>query len=145
MKKQFTVGALLAAGVAICGMLFAQAAASTKDGVYTTAQAEQGHAIYTAQCAMCHGDKLQGAGQNPALAGNSFLQNWQGQTLNDLSTQIQSTMPATKPGSLKPEEVAQLIAYILSENKYPVGANEVPHTADALKAIHFDLPAGAAQ
>lgn len=129
----------------ISALAIVQAASSTHDGVYTDAQAKQGETLYTNQCAMCHGAQLQGAGQNPALAGPAFVQNWSGQTVADLYTQIQTTMPAIKPGSLKPDEVSQVIAYILSANKYPAGKTELPNSVDALKAIQFDAPASGGQ
>jgi mono/diheme cytochrome c family protein len=131
---------MLTVGVACAAVLFAQSAKSTHEGVYTKAQAEQGHVLYTEQCATCHGEQLQGSGQNPPLTGQDFLKNWQGETLADFYTKIQTSMPATKPGSLQPGEVSQLIAYLLSVNSYPAGAAELPNSADELKAIQFDLP-----
>ena len=128
-------------GVALTAMIIAQAASSTHDGVYTSTQAQQGHTLYTVQCALCHGPQLQGSGQNPPLAGPAFLHNWTGQTVADLYTQIKMTMPATKPGSLQPVQVAQVIAYILSVNKYPAGETALPSSPDALKAIQIDPPA----
>ena len=105
-------------------MLFAQDATSTRDGVYTAAQAAQGQTLYKQQCASCHGATLQGSGQNPALKGDAFLQNWMGMTAGDLYLKIQATMPATTPGSLKPVQVSQLMAYILTMNGYPAGKTE---------------------
>jgi mono/diheme cytochrome c family protein len=132
------------AGVLLCGvvsgMLVVQAGSSTKDGVYTAAQAEQGHALYTQQCAMCHGDTLQGVGQNPPLAGDAFLGNWTGETMADLYGKIKTTMPATNPGSLTPEQTAQILAYILSSNKFAAGNTELASSPDSLKAIQIDKP-----
>lgn len=145
LKAKFAACLSLTVALAVSAVALAQSALSTRDGVYTDAQAEQGHALYTRQCSMCHGAKLQGMGQNPALTGQGFLQNWTGQTLADLYTQLHATMPATKPGSLQPDEVAQLIAYILSANHYPAGKTELPQTSDQLKAIHFDSPASASK
>lgn len=145
LKGKFAACLSLTIAVAVSSVALAQSASSTRDGVYTDAQAEQGHALYTQQCALCHGAQLQGMGQNPALTGQAFLQNWTGQTLADLYAQIQATMPATKPGSLKPDEVAQVIAYILSSNHYPAGKTDLPKTPDELKAIHFDTPGGASK
>jgi mono/diheme cytochrome c family protein len=113
---------------------------STRDGVYTAAQAEQGQTLFTQQCAVCHGATLQGTGQNPPLTGDAFLKNWTGSTLADFYGMIQATMPATKPGSLTPDQVTQAIAFILQSNKFPAGNTELPNTPDALKAIHFDKP-----
>ena len=44
-------------------------------------------------------------------------------------------MPATKPGSLTPVEVTQLIAYILDSNSFPAGKTELPADPIPLKTI----------
>ena len=124
LKYKLTTCLMLMLGIAFAAVLFAQSAKSTRDGVYTHAQAEQGHALYTLQCVTCHGAQLEGSGQNPPLKGQAFQQNWKGQTLADFYTQIQSTMPATKPGSLQPGRSVAIIAYILSANSYPAGTIE---------------------
>jgi mono/diheme cytochrome c family protein len=123
----------------------AQSGSSTRDGVYSDAQADQGQVLYKQQCAMCHGATLQGSGQNPPLAGDAFLQNWTGQTLDDLYGKLQATMPATKPGSLKPDEVTQLIAYMLRENKFPAGKTALPDSEDQLQTIHIETPLNSGQ
>ena len=116
------------------------ATASTRDGVYTAEQAQQGKTLYAQQCTKCHGASLEGTGQNPPLTGDDFLNNWQGQTLADLFTRIRTTMPAIKPGSLTPAETSQLVAYILDANTFPSGKTELPADPGPLKAIHIDAP-----
>ena len=54
-------------------------------------------------------------------------------------------MPATQPGSLKPTEVAQLIAYVLQENKYPAGKMDLPETTDQQQRIHVEPPLSGGQ
>ncbi len=49
-------------------------------------------------------------------------------------------MPATAPGSLSPEQTADVIAYLLSVGKYPAGAADLPAKAEALKTITLDAP-----
>jgi S-disulfanyl-L-cysteine oxidoreductase SoxD len=142
VKKSIAAGiSLIVCGVAAPAFL-ARAAQSdaapttTQSGVYTADQAQQGKALYTSTaCAACHGPSLQGAGQNPPLAGKDFLTNWTDQTVADLFSKIQTTMPATKPGSLKPEETAQIVAYILSANKFPAGTTALPDDSGKLKEI----------
>ena len=107
-------------------------AAQTTSGPYTAAQATAGAALYTAQCSMCHGDKLEGI-SGPALAGNDFLSKWTGQTADDLRDVIATQMPLTSPGSLKPAEVMSVLAYILQQNKYPAGS--VPLTPAISKTV----------
>jgi mono/diheme cytochrome c family protein len=121
-------------------MLWAQSPASTRDGVYSTDQAQQGKALYDKQCAMCHGQTLEGMGQNSPLSGDDFLDKWSDQTLADLFQKIHTTMPAIKPGSLTPEETSQAVAYILSVNKLPAGKTALPTDPAVLKTIHIDKP-----
>lgn len=120
--------------------LFALLGSSTQSGIYTDGQAKQGKSLYDKQCAQCHGAKLQGAGEIAPLVGEDFLANWEGRTLADLFTQTQTTMPTSHPGSLKPDETAGLLAYILSANRYPAGKEELPLKLESLKAIHIDRP-----
>ncbi len=144
MKRNLTIGASLSA-FALCAVLVAQSASSTRDGVYTTDQADKGQAVYTQKCAMCHGAALEGSDPNPPLAGDQFLQNWSGQTLDDLYSKIQTTMPSSDPGSLKPDEIAQLLADILRQNKFPAGKTALPQDEAQLKNIHIEAPLGGGQ
>ena len=118
--------------------LVASAAVTTQSisaagaGVYTDAQAKAGNAIYTAQCSMCHGDKLEGI-SGPALAGSAFISKWSGQTADDLRDIVANQMPLTAPGSLKPAEVLAVVSYILQANNYPSGA--VALTAASSKTV----------
>jgi len=143
VKTAFIVGLPFCALLSM--VLFAQSASSTRDGVYTADQAEQGHVLYTKQCALCHDAAQQSAGQIPPLTGDTFLQNWNGQTVADLYGKIQTTMPSTHPGSLKPDEVAQLVAYILSLNNYPAGKTPLPTKPESLQTIHIEMPLSGAQ
>ena len=131
------VCAVLAAALGIQITLHAQA--STAAGVYTEAQAMRGAALFKEQCATCHGEDLKGSGDvAPPLTGEAFLSGWQGKTLGDLFDKIGVTMPAVDPGSLKPQQTADLIAHILSTSKYPVGTTELASTQDALNQIKID-------
>lgn len=120
--------------------LAGSAGETSRSGVYTAAQANLGKSLYEKECASCHGAKLEGMGQNPALAGSDFMSRWQGQTLDDLYEVIQGTMPATKPGSLTPDESVQLIAYILQANKMPAGKTELPKDEASLKTVQIEKP-----
>jgi alcohol dehydrogenase (cytochrome c) len=84
---------------------------STGSAPYTTAQVSRGAEIYAKECAVCHGENLQGISA-PALTGPSFGRSH----LNgsQLRTVVTQTMPLTAPGSLKPEENAAVLAYLFS-------------------------------
>src|ERR1700761_316413 len=101
---------------------------------------KEGAQIYGEQCASCHGLKLEGVrdqnlpqGGGPALIGGRGTLNtpkfkqtvesyWPyASTLFDYITRA---MPYTAPGSLKPDEVYSLVAFILGEGNI-VGKNAV--------------------
>jgi cytochrome c len=119
--------------------VFAAAAAGTDvwSGVYTDAQAKRGEAIYADKCASCHAPDLTGIDQAPALTGSDFGTNWNDLSMNDLYERIHISMPADKPGSLEPQPVADVLAFILQKNTMPAGETELPTDASALKAIKF--------
>ena len=131
-------GSVFAAAVTVT--VGAQAAKSSNEGVYTTDQSSKGEAVYKENCAACHGDNLEGSGPMPPLAGKDFLANWQGKTVGDLFEKTQTSMPATAPGTLTPEQTADLMAYILAQGKYPTGTAPLPDKIDALKTITIDTP-----
>ena len=120
------------------GLAAAQSPSSVRDGVYSDAQAGRGAALYQTACASCHGDKLQGKGPTPALVGSDFVMDWTGMTVGDLFDKMQASMPADKPGSLSREQNANLVAYLLSVNKFPSGAAELSSDAEQLKKIRFE-------
>ena len=118
--------------------VLAQATKSVNDGVYTEEQAKKGDALYKEQCASCHGDNLEGAGPMPALAGADFMTNWQGKTVGDLFEKTHTTMPATAPGSLTPEQVADITAYMLSVGKFPAGTTPLDTKMETLLQIKLE-------
>ena len=46
---------------------------------------------------------------------------WRGKPLSDLFTFVSTRMPKNDPGSLAPEDVADVMAYLLKMNAMPVG------------------------
>jgi mono/diheme cytochrome c family protein len=80
-------------------------------------------------------------GVGPALTGNDFVAAWKGKTVGDLYEKIHTTMPMTAPGTMKPEQVADVIAYMLSVGRYPAGATELASDPAALKALPLGEPA----
>jgi S-disulfanyl-L-cysteine oxidoreductase SoxD len=110
-----------------------QSAKTVWDGVYTTAQSDRGRAAYRMSCASCHGESLAGD-LAPALSG-PFWSIWEGRPVAELFKVIRTTMPADGPESLKPQEYADIVAYLFSVNKFPAGDVELPTDAAALEAI----------
>ena len=113
----------------------ASVAATVWDGVYTADQSQRGERISNTACSSCHGDKLVGSDIGPALSGEGFLNNWSGSTADDLFDKIQTTMPADGPGTLKPQQYADLLAYIFKLNSFPAGSMEITLDRAALKLV----------
>ena len=116
------------------GVLAAQGTAVSKsvnDGVFTTTQAERGQKVFGGTCTACH--------DTGRFTGSDFLKSWSGQPLNALFDLVKTTMPEDNPGSLQEQEYADVIAYLLSLNKYPSGQDELQGTNEAMKAILMEL------
>ena len=97
-------GAVLRPGL----VLLAQTSPTAKSGAYTAEQATAGEAAYKADCASCHGEKLEGSGrQIPPLTGEEFLSAWSPQSVGDLFERVQETMPADRPGQRVIQEIFQ--------------------------------------
>lgn len=116
----------------------AQAGKSVGDGVYSAAQAERGAKVYAENCGFCHGDDLKGSDVIPAVTGTDFFGTWKGKTAADLFEKISTTMPATAPGTLTPEQTAETMAHMFSVAKYPAGTADLSGKMDELKQIQID-------
>jgi S-disulfanyl-L-cysteine oxidoreductase SoxD len=137
-----TVGTVVAVNAA--SRVLAQAGTSVNDGVFSAAQAMRGAMVYSDNCAVCHDPKLIG-GIGPELAGMDFVANWKDKTVGDLFDKIKTTMPASAPGTLTPEQTADVLSFVLSSNQYPGGAADMGTDSAALRMIHMAEPkAGAA-
>jgi cytochrome c len=111
---------------------------SVWDGSYTEAQAARGKDLYSKECGSCHGPELTGGEMAPGLAGGEFLAGWDGLTLGDLFERIRISMPQNNPGSLSGQVNADILAFMLSANKFPAGEAELPKEAMILKTIKFE-------
>lgn len=128
------------AGVAVvcAAAIIAQSSRSVWDGVYTSEQAQRGEALYTRQCARCHGAQLTGGEAAPPLAGGDFLANWNGLTVGDLFERVRISMPADRPGQLTRVQNADILAHILRANQFPPGQSELEQQAEVLKQIRIE-------
>lgn len=109
----------------------AQAPPQTRasQGVYTTAQAGRGGRTYAEICVDCH--------SLGRFRGPDFTTKWADKPLSTLYKAVTS-MPLGEPGSLEPQDYADVVAYLLSVNAYPEGPRELPPSADAAAAIWLD-------
>jgi hypothetical protein len=103
---------------------------SVLEGVYTPVQAGRGEKAFEASCTTCH--------DTSRFSGKDFLSTWTGKSLHVLFDHVHTTMPEDNPGSLKPQQYADILAFFLKLNGYPEGTAELPAEADALMDIKFD-------
>lgn len=121
-----------ACALVLVPVLSAQEKKSVKAGVYTAAQAGRGEETFKTACASCHAPGY--------FTDKDFYTNFAGKPLFELFDVISDSMPMDNPGSLKKEQYADVIAYVLKLNKFPDGATELPIDKDALSAIMMEKP-----
>ena len=85
-----------------------------------------GKKLYAENCAMCHGPKLNGAGQSemppsPAIAGATFLRKFSGSNVAALFAIVRRTMPPDAPGTLTDQQSIDAIAHMFAVSGMPAG------------------------
>ena len=132
------IAALVWLSLIACGLVLAPRGllAAAQDGVYTSAQAERGRALYEKKCASCHGAQLEGASA-AALSGSRFMGKWgQGNhNVDELYYITRTQMPYGAGNSLTPQQYIDIIAHVLRVNGYAAGARELPPSSTELASI----------
>ena len=106
---------------------------STGSAPYTQQQVAQGSDLYSKECAVCHGANLQGVSA-PALTGPGFARSHL--NASQLRVVVTQTMPLTAPGTLKPDEYAAVMAFLLSYDcVQPAGAGQQPFPTTDLPSL----------
>ena len=110
----------------------AQSKQSVKAGVYTAAQADRGVGLFKSKCASCHAPNR--------FTDDLFYTSFAGKPLWEMFDVISDSMPEDNPGSLKKEEYADVIAYLLKLNNFPAGQTDLPTDKEALSVIMMEKP-----
>jgi mono/diheme cytochrome c family protein len=97
------------------------------DRVYSVRQAERGEALFKRSCTGCHAAT--------DFAGGMVASHWEGGSVGDIYDVIANYMPANDPGSLKPQDAADVIAFFLHMDGYPVGYDDLPGDLATLSKI----------
>jgi hypothetical protein len=63
------------------------------------------------------------------------FQTWEGKSLGMLNTVMNTSMPLNNPASLALQDYVDILAYMLSLNRYPAGEDPLPNDNGALEAI----------
>ncbi len=117
---------LLCVTLGLCLTVSTNAEAQTiNDSVYTKDQAKIGKQLYQDNCIACHDKKY----------FRPVLKAWNGQPLSVLFAVMSASMPESNPGSLPEKDYVDILAYILSLNRYPAGEARLDHTNNGLDEI----------
>ena len=140
--KRLMIGITLAC-VATVAAAQAVKPVSVWSGVYTAAQGKRGEQLHADLCAMCHGPKLNGAGQSemppsPAIAGATFLRKWTDRNVAALFVYIRKTMPPDAPGTLTDQQTVDSIAHMFAVSDMPAGDKELPLDLKALANVTIE-------
>ena len=108
-------------------------------GTFTEEQYLQGEQLYADECALCHGDNLEG-GVAPSLLGPTFRKTWSriGANVGELYNRIATTMPPGQLGRLDEEQNLNILSYLLGRNNVLVGTEALTSDYAYLSAIPFD-------
>jgi len=124
---------LSAMALMVVGSTFTTSAQGGGDGktvwntpVFTDAQAERGASAYAANCSQCHAEDMRGGGRYAALVGDSWMSDFQTQSVADLFAFISTNMPnGANAGSLPRSTYLDLASFILQSNGMPSGAADL--------------------
>jgi mono/diheme cytochrome c family protein len=103
--------------------------------VFSAQQVESGQTLYQATCQICHGNRLSNGQFGTPLRGSYFRNNWKGKSLGELVQHTWEKMPPDNVQSLSPEQVAQVLAFILSRNDIAAGDTAMSTDMDTVNGI----------
>lgn len=123
----------------IAGAYVAQAGQdrSVNDGVYSEDQAARGQTAFERNCTNCH--------DTARFTGAEFVQNWSGKPLADLYVIMRTTMPEDNPGTLRPQQYADILSFFLKLNGFAIGEAELTGTDAAMKTVRMEAPSSPVQ
>lgn len=110
------------------------------------AQVAQGEKLFAKHCAKCHGKSGEGGKKAPPVVGKEALpldpppgakiRKSQFQTAQDVAEFVSTKMPANKPGSLKPDEYYEILAFDLKANGVDLGDKKLDAASAAQVKLH---------
>jgi len=134
-RKLLTFVLVLFGLVLMTEVSYGQSDLTIWDAIYSEAQAARGRDVYSVSCVSCHAADLRGDSNAPSLRGMRFMFLWEGRSVGELFTAIQSQMPSENPNSLPAQNYLDVLAYIFQENNFPVGEEELSAEIDLLNQI----------
>jgi mono/diheme cytochrome c family protein len=133
------------AAVLLAGLAILMAAGPPRAGAqgreqrppaFTEEQVQRGQSIYQKNCQDCHGSTLDnGEFGGAPLKGSYFSQHWGSGDVSALFGYVNTLMPPDRPGQLSERSYVDLTAFLLSNNGYAAGAEELTADRDAQRKM----------
>ena len=98
---------------------------TTNDRIYSKQQAKMGESLYQDNCLICHDKKY----------FRPVFRAWEDQSLHTFYLVMSSSMPESNPGSLSRQEYIDILAYMLSLNRYSSGKEALLPSTEILSNI----------
>jgi len=98
---------------------------------YTAAQATRGSVLFSAKCAVCHGEELTGGPGTPPLKGPEFQFTWKSKSVSELVAFLREKMPPGGADTLTDGQYTDVTALILQANGVEPGATELANDGAA--------------
>jgi len=103
---------------------------------FTQEQVERGKSIYQRNCQDCHGSTLDnGEFGGAPLKGSYFRQHWGSGDVSALFGYVNTLMPPDRPGQLTAQSYVDLTAFLLSNNGYAAGSEELTDDQDSQRKM----------
>jgi len=128
LVKQLAIASVVGTSALLCVAAVAGGARTTKDGVFTSAQADRGKLVYEQSCKNCH----------QADFYSERLVRWQNKSVEALFEAVSTTMPADNVGSLATSEYVDVLSYVFSITGSPSGKSEL--TSDNMGSVNVAAP-----
>jgi cytochrome c5 len=140
LRRLASPAALVLAASALAAAAAPQKAAAQgreqRPPAFTEEQVQRGKSIYQKNCQDCHGSTLDnGEFGGAPLKGSYFRQHWGSGDVSGLFGYMNALMPPDRPGQLSPQTYVDLTAFLLSNNGYAAGAEELTADQDAQRKM----------
>jgi mono/diheme cytochrome c family protein len=132
MNRIFGMAVCILAVIAAGDLSAQDGGTSTRDGVFSKAQADRGRSVFVNVCANCH--------TRSQFNDGTWRRKWEGRTVYDVFESVRSTMPNDNPSGLSDQEYVEIIAYLLSQNGYPAGSQDASEAT--FRKAKVEPPAG---
>lgn len=102
---------------------------------FTLEQIDSGKALYQDHCQICHGTRLSNGQFGTPLKGAYFRKAWGEKSVGELLSFVYESMPPDDVKSLSHQEYAEVLAFILSNNRFDASDTAIVGDVSTLNQI----------